>query len=67
MNEKFISTPREGEKLLLKSSTYKNILKEDQSLKKEASYMNETNCSNYDVTTTKVMKQKKTLRRYGKV
>ena len=30
INEKFISTHREGEKLLLKNSTYKNILKEDE-------------------------------------
>ena len=59
MNKKFISTPREGEKLFLKNSTYKNILKEDEISKKEATYINETNCPNYDVTTTKITKLKK--------
>ena len=58
MNETFISTLREGEKLLLKNSTYKIILKEDESLKKEAVYINEI-YPNYDVTTTEVTKLKK--------
>ena len=59
MNENFISTPRKGEKLLLKNSTYKHILKKDESPKKEAIYINETNFPNYDVRITEVAKLKK--------
>ena len=65
MKEKFISTPREGEKLFLKNSTFENILKEDESPKKEAIYINETNFPNYDVTKTEV-RNLKYLRRNGK-
>ena len=59
MNETFITTPSKGEKLLLKYRTYKNILKEDDSPKEEATKINETNCQNYDVRTIEVTKLKK--------
>ena len=57
MNETLITTPRKGEKLLLKNSTYKDILKKDENPKKEAFYYNETNFPNYDVKITKVRQQ----------
>ena len=44
-----------------------NILKEDDNPKEEAIKINPTNCPNYDVTTTEILKLKKNLRNYGKV
>ena len=53
--------PKKGRKTMAEiKSTSKNILKEDENPKKESVNINETNCPNYDVTTTEVTNLKKT-------